>query len=91
MKAVISGTWFFRQLYVNNRRAIRARTPNIDDKTPWWHIRTSGVLLGSYHLGKGRFIINAFRILESLGNNPVADRLILNLVTEGVKRSSPER
>ncbi|MCX6880410.1 MAG: right-handed parallel beta-helix repeat-containing protein [Verrucomicrobia bacterium] len=38
---VKAGTWFFRQLYVNNRRAIRARTPNIDDKTPWWHIRTS--------------------------------------------------
>ena len=52
---------------------------------------TSGVLLGSYHFGKGRFVINAFRILESLGNNPAADRLILNLVTEGVKRSSPER
>lgn len=38
---VKAGTWYFRQLYVNNRRAVRARTPNLDDKTPWWHIRTS--------------------------------------------------
>jgi hypothetical protein len=41
---------------------------------------TSGVLLGSYRLGKGRFIINAFRILESLGEHPAADRLMVNLI-----------
>ena len=38
---VKAGRWHFRQLYVGGRRAVRARTPNIDDKTPWWHIRTS--------------------------------------------------
>jgi hypothetical protein len=30
---VKAGTWYFRQLYVNNRRAVRARTPNLDDQT----------------------------------------------------------
>jgi hypothetical protein len=33
--------WYFRQLFVNGRRAIRARTPNTDDKMPWWTIKTS--------------------------------------------------
>lgn len=28
---VVAGTWFFRSLFVNGRRAIRARTPNVGD------------------------------------------------------------
>lgn len=40
---VKAGNWCFRQLFVGGTRAVRARTPNIDDKTPWWHIRTSTV------------------------------------------------
>ncbi|MCL5098997.1 MAG: right-handed parallel beta-helix repeat-containing protein [Candidatus Omnitrophica bacterium] len=36
-----AGKWYFRQLFVDGHRAIRARTPNADDKAPWWHIRTS--------------------------------------------------
>jgi len=38
---VRTGGWYFRQLFVNGKRAIRARTPNADDKTPWWTIKTS--------------------------------------------------
>ncbi len=38
---VKAGQWYFRQLFVNGQRAVRARTPNADDKTPWWAIRTS--------------------------------------------------
>jgi hypothetical protein len=38
---VKAGRWYFRQLFVNDKRAIRARTPNADDKTPWWKIKTS--------------------------------------------------
>jgi hypothetical protein len=41
--AVKAGNWYFRQLFVGGRRAVRARTPNIDETTPWWHIRTSSV------------------------------------------------
>lgn len=40
---VKAGQWCFRQLFVNGRRAIRARTPNIDDPTPWWKIQTSSI------------------------------------------------
>jgi hypothetical protein len=38
---VKAGNWYFRQLFVDGRRALRARTPNADDKTPWWVIKTS--------------------------------------------------
>lgn len=38
---VKAGQWYFRQLFINGKRAIRARTPNADDKTPWWSIKTS--------------------------------------------------
>ena len=38
---VKAGGWYFRQLFVNGKRAVRARTPNADDKTPWWVIKTS--------------------------------------------------
>jgi hypothetical protein len=41
---VKAGTWYFRQLFVDGRRATRARTPNWGDKnTPWWKIRKSTV------------------------------------------------
>jgi Right handed beta helix region len=36
-----AGGWYFRQLFVNGKRGVRARTPNADDKTPWWAIKTS--------------------------------------------------
>jgi hypothetical protein len=40
---VKAGKWQFRQLFVGGKRAVRARTPNIDDQAPWWHIRTSTI------------------------------------------------
>jgi hypothetical protein len=36
-----AGGWYFRQLFVDGKRAVRARTPNADDKTPWWAIKAS--------------------------------------------------
>jgi hypothetical protein len=38
---VKAGDWYFRQLFVDGRRATRARTPNADDKIPWWIIKSS--------------------------------------------------
>jgi hypothetical protein len=39
---VKAGKWYFRQLFVGDRRAVRARTPNPTDPKPaWWHIKTS--------------------------------------------------
>jgi hypothetical protein len=46
----------------------------------------SGVLLGGYRLGAGRFYINSLRILETIGSNPAADRLLLNLVGHAQKQ-----
>jgi hypothetical protein len=36
-----AGELYFRQLFVDGKRAIRARMPNVDDKPPWWIIKTS--------------------------------------------------
>ncbi|NLO82378.1 MAG: hypothetical protein GX094_04880 [Clostridiales bacterium] len=40
----------------------------------------SGVLVGSYGFGSGRFIINTLRILENISLHPAADRLLLNII-----------
>jgi hypothetical protein len=37
--------------------------------------------IGEYALGKGRVILNDFRIEEALGKNPYADQLLLNFVS----------
>ena len=44
---VKAGKWYFRQLFINGHRATRARTPNADDKTPWWKIKTSNARPGA--------------------------------------------
>lgn len=38
---VKAGQWCFRQLFINGRRAVRARSPNVGDPVPWWIIRTA--------------------------------------------------
>jgi hypothetical protein len=39
---VKAGKWYFRQLFVNGTRAVRARTPNApDDNGAWWKIVSS--------------------------------------------------
>jgi hypothetical protein len=43
----------------------------------------SGVLLGAYEFGAGRFVINTFPVLEHIDQHPVADRLLLNLIQYG--------
>ena len=40
----------------------------------------SGLLVGAYDLGHGRFVLNTFAILENLDTNPAADRLLVNLI-----------
>lgn len=39
----------------------------------------SGAMIASYRLGSGRLILNTMKLLDQLGNNPAADRLLLNL------------
>ena len=45
----------------------------------------SGMLLGAYWFGAGRFLVNTFRILENLDPHPAADRLLLNLIADSEK------
>jgi hypothetical protein len=40
----------------------------------------SGILLATYRLGAGRFVLNTLRIRENLGTDPVAERLLRNLL-----------
>ena len=40
---VKAGKWYFRQLFVNGRRAVRARTPNADEKKPYCTIQQSSL------------------------------------------------
>jgi hypothetical protein len=41
---------------------------------------TSGLLVSIHKLGAGRVVLNSMRIRENLGRNPVADRLLLNML-----------
>jgi hypothetical protein len=41
---------------------------------------TSGLLLSVHDLGAGRFILNTLRLRENLGRDPVAERLVRNLL-----------
>jgi hypothetical protein len=45
----------------------------------------SGLMLTMHTLGKGRFILNTFNILENIGNHPAADRLLLNMINYAAK------
>jgi hypothetical protein len=40
----------------------------------------AGIVLGAYRHGKGRLVLNTLHILEQLGHQPTADRLLLNLI-----------
>jgi len=41
---------------------------------------SSGLMVAVYNLGSGRFILNTLRIRENLGPNPVAERLLRNML-----------
>lgn len=41
---------------------------------------SSGLMVAVYNLGSGRFIINTLRICENIGSNPVAERLLRNML-----------
>ena len=40
----------------------------------------SGLYVGVYKLGGGRFVINNLQILENLGTDPAAERLLRNML-----------
>jgi hypothetical protein len=43
----------------------------------------AGVLMGAYRFGSGRFLLNAFPVLENLDAVPAADRMLLNMIRWG--------
>ncbi|HBP37377.1 MAG TPA: hypothetical protein DD640_01290 [Clostridiales bacterium] len=44
---------------------------------------TAGEELATYNYGNGKIVLNTFRLLETLGENPVSDRILLNLICQG--------
>ncbi len=61
----------------------------------WWparltpHVDTVPALtLGIYKLGEGRFTINTLRIRENLGSDPVAERLLRNMLRYAARDTS---
>ena len=48
----------------------------------------SGMLLGVYRIGAGRVVLNTFRICEELGNDPVAERLLRNMIRLSAERTN---
>lgn len=45
------------------------------------HNYCSGVQIGSWTFGEGKFLVNTLLLLENLGSDPAADRLFSNLLT----------
>ena len=45
----------------------------------------SALMVGVYHLGAGRFTLNTLRIRENLGNDPVAERLLRNMLRDATR------
>jgi len=41
---------------------------------------SSSLVVGSYRLGAGHFVLNGLDVLGNLGQHPVADRLLLNMI-----------
>jgi hypothetical protein len=48
-------------------------------RTNSWYV--SGLHVGVWNFGAGRFIVNTLRIRENLGTNPAAERLLRNMLT----------
>ncbi|MCL5098276.1 MAG: glycoside hydrolase family 2 [Candidatus Omnitrophica bacterium] len=49
---------------------------------------SSGLMLSVYKLGAGRFVLNTLLIRENLGTNPVAERLLRNLLRYAARDAS---
>ena len=49
---------------------------------------SSGLTVGVYHLGAGRFTLNTLRIREHLGSDPVADRLLRNMLRDAASHAN---
>jgi hypothetical protein len=46
----------------------------------------SGLLTAVYRHGKGRFVLNTIRIRDNLGVDPVAERILRNMIRHETKK-----
>jgi len=51
----------------------------------------SGIVLGEYRFGAGRFWVNTFRILANVGRHPAADQLLAGLLRHAARTARPRR
>jgi hypothetical protein len=65
LPAVKSGRWYFRQLFVEGRRAVRARLPNAGQ---WCHIRSSNAKPGAADADQATYTIAVDRPIRAWGN-----------------------
>ena len=49
----------------------------------------SGILLGAYKFGAGRFVVSTFPVLQQAERHPVADRMLLNAIREAAAFVGP--
>lgn len=45
-----------------------------------------GFNLGTYNIGKGAVTVTSFKIVENIGDNPAADRLLINILNTEAKK-----
>jgi hypothetical protein len=48
-------------------------------------------MVAVYHIGAGRVLLNTLRIRENLPDNPVAERLLRNMLRWGADRAGRTR
>ncbi len=72
------GKWYFRQLFVNGQRAIRARTPNADDKMPWWKIKTTVITPGATNQNSQLITMSVDHPIQAWKNSTDVELIYLN-------------
>ena len=78
---IISGQYFFEGQTPDETQAIAAGTGNIN---PIGY--EGGFTIGTYNVYRGAITVNSLNILENIGRNPAADRLLINILDSETKR-----
>ena len=79
---VKAGKWFFRDLWVNGQRAIRARTPNSGE---YFHVVASPDASGEWNVGQTRFRFQG----SDIPAGPFAERAEVMVMTRWVESRMP--
>lgn len=60
--------------------AITLAAPYMDKNGDETHGSLAGIAMGTYRYGRGKIVVNCFRIFEELDSNPAAGRLLMNML-----------